>query len=402
MKILHVSPSYYPAFKFGGPIMSIHILNKALVCKGEDVTVYTTDAGFNSTNDIQLGTEYILDGVKIVYFKSNKFLDFLNTTGYNFSINLTKALKKNINKFDIIHITAVWNYPSYITSFYCIKYKMPYIISPRGSLYPLTFNKKSWKKFPYYQIAAKKMIQMANAIHYTVEDEKRQTNENLGINNYSIIIPNGLDLQKFRNLYYKTKLIENYPHLKDKKIILFLSRINWIKGLDLLIKAYYKIIKERNNLHLLIVGDDDGDGYRKKVEEWVNNYGISSMVTFTGTLTDDDKLEAYAGSDLFVLPSYSENFGMVVVEAMACGLPVVISNKVGISKEIGEGKAGIITETTVESLYKGINVLLEDQYLRDELSINGRKFVTNNYDINKVADKMIEAYKNVLKSHKRV
>ena len=113
-------------------------------------------------------------------------------------------------------------------------------------------------------------------------------------------------------------------------------------------------------------------------------------------LTGREKLEVLAGSDIFVLPSYSENFGMAVVEAMACGLPVVISNKVGIYREVEENKAGIVVDPNAESLYKGIKLLLENPELKKEIAVNGRKLVEEYYDIDKVAERMIEAYEEIL------
>ncbi len=155
------------------------------------------------------------------------------------------------------------------------------------------------------------------------------------------------------------------------------------------------LVKERNDLHLLIVGNDE-DGYSDKVKGWIREYGLEAKVTFIGMLTGREKLEVYTGSDIFVLPSYSENFGMAVVEAMACGTTVVISNKVGIYKEVDRNKAGIVVDIDAESLYKGIKLLLENPELRKEISLNGKKLVEEYYEIDKVSDKMIKLYEDII------
>jgi len=350
MKILCVTPSYWPAFKFGGPIYSVHGLNKALVKKGIDVTVYTTNVGLDGNSTIQ-DTRYTihdsqleveLDGVKVTYFGFAKFLEFFGKAGWQFSMPITKALKKQLDHFDIVYIISVWNFPSAVAAYYCKKYRKPYIISPRGLLYPFTIGEKAFKKLLYYYLVGEVALKGAAAIHYTTDDEAGQCHSFLGLRNRSIVIPNGIDLSEFANLPMKESLRERYPALKDKKVILFLGRINWKKGLDILVRAYAKLARERNDVHLLIAGNDE-ENYGTKVKHWLKEYGLKyddtssssqhlnistsiskpsilnlascilhrdTRVTFTGMLMGKEKLEAYAGSDIFVLPSYSENFGI--------------------------------------------------------------------------------------------
>ena len=383
MKILCVTPSYYPAFKFGGPIYSVHYLNKALVKKGIDINVYTTNVGLEN---IPSNKEIVIDGVKVTYFEFTKFLEFFGPTGWQFSLPLKNALKNNIKKFDLIYIISTWNFPVFIASYFSEKYKKPYIISPRGHLYKEVLKKKFFKKIPYYYIFLKRYLNKA-FIHYTTYDEAISCHFFLKLKSKYFVVPNGIEIDEFE----KVKKVEN----KDKKIILFLGRINWKKGLDILISAYAKLLKERNDLHLIIAGGDE-EGYIEKVKGWIKNYGIEKDVTFTGMVTGEEKLKMYSKSDIFVLPSYSENFGMTVIEAMASCIPVIISNKVGIYKEVEENKAGIVVEPNAESLYKGMKVLLDNENLRRKYIENANKMVKN-YDINKVADRMIEIYEKIVK-----
>jgi glycosyltransferase involved in cell wall biosynthesis len=214
----------------------------------------------------------------------------------------------------------------------------------------------------------------------------------LGLRKRKVVISNGIDLSEFSDLPLRSKLRERYPELKDKKIILFLGRIDRIKGLDILVKAYSIIAKKSNEAHLFIAGDGEG-GYKERVEQEVINLGLQKRVTFSGFLNSKERLEAYMGSDIFILPSYSENFGLSAVEAMACALPVVISDRVGICREVKDKNSGIIVETNAESVYHGLKKLLEDEGLRKELSENGKLIVREYYDIDKVADKMIKVFK---------
>jgi len=394
MKILCVIPSYFPAFQYGGPIASVHNLNKALVKKEIAVTVYTTNVGLKGK--VLTNQEINLDGVKVTYFTFFKIFEFTGPTGWQFSLSMTKALKENIPRFDLVYLSAIWNYPTAVAAHYCRKYKKPYIIAPRGIFYPYTFNKKVWKKWPYYKLISKRDMEKASAIHYTTRDELERGHPFLGLrNNKTFIAPNGVDLSEFNNLPPRENLRNKYPILKDKKVILFLSRLDWKKGLDILAKAYGIIAKQRNDVHLLIVGDGQ-KSFREIVKKWFRDEGVLDRVVFAGMLTGREKLESFSGSDVFVLPSHSENFGMAIVEAMACGLPVVITNTIGIHQEITEAKAGLVVPCDALKLSEAVTEVLDDENLSRDLGRNGQVLAREQFDFNKTADKMIEAYKVVL------
>ena len=394
MRLLVVTPSYWPATVLGGPVFSLHTLNKALARKGIDVTVYTTNVRIK--RKVIPDQETRLGGVKITYFSFTSFFEFLAPTGWQYSVPMRKALQRNIKNFDLVYILSVWNYPVIMAASICRGFNKPYIISPRGLLYPETLGKKPVKKGLYYNLLAKKYIQGAAGIHYTTHEEAENCHDRLKLRNKALVVPNGLDLSEFSGLPAKDEIRRRYPELAGKTVLLFLGRINWKKGLDILIKAYGRIAKERSDTHLLIVGGDDG--YKNRAEGLIRDLGLKERATFAGALSGREKLAAYAGSDIFVLPSYSENFGMSVVEAMASGLPVVISDKVGIYKEVKDNNAGIIVRTDAGSVYNGIIKLLDDEALGKEIAQNGKVLVKEYFDIDKAADKMIAAYEETLKA----
>jgi glycosyltransferase involved in cell wall biosynthesis len=393
MRVLCVIPKYWPAFQYGGPISSVHYLNKTLVEKGVGVTVYTTNVGLDKS--VPVNQEVELDGVKVNYFMFTKLFEFMGATGWQFSLQLTDALKENLQDFDLIYIVRIWSYPAAAAAYYSRRYEKPYIFVPRGMLCPYTFSKKIWKKWLYYYLIVKRNLEGALAIHYTSDDEAEKTHPFLGLQSRPVIIPNGIKLSEFPAFPDGQRLKTRYPHLKDKKIILFLGRIHKVKRLDVLVKAFALLAKEKKDAHLLIAGGGKGT-YCRRVKKWIRECGMNAQVTFTGILTGKEKIEAYAGSDIFVLPSYSESFGMAVVEAMACSLAVVISNKVGIYKEVKRNKAGIVIDANTESLHQAMKLLLEDFSLKKEIAANGRKLVEEYYDIDKVADKMIENFRKIL------
>ncbi len=393
MKILAVSAHYWPAFKYGGPVFTQHDLFNALVKKGVEVTVYTTNVGLQGR--VPTGRQVDLGGIKVTYFSFVNLLECLGgESGWQFSPAMRSAIKANIKDFDMVSINGVWNYPVAVASYYCRKYKKPYTISPIGTLYPETMRKNYWKKLIYLHLISRNDLQRASAVHYTTKDEERCHSE-LGLKNKSVVIPEGIDLAGFSDLPKGEELGELYQKLRRKKVILFLGRIVWKKGLDILVRAYKRIAEEHPETHLVIVGEGKSR-YRNQIIDLIKRCNLANRVVLTGALYGREKLAAYRVSDIFVLPSYSENFGMTVVEAMACGTPVAISNKVGLSQDIEKAGAGVVTECNEDSVYKGINSILVNRDFALKLAEKGKGLVAQNYDIDSVADRTIQAWREII------
>jgi len=391
MRILCVVPVYFPAFQYGGPIASVHNLNKALVEKGIEVTVYATNAGLKGK--VSTNQEINIDGVKVSYFDFFKIFEFLGPTGWQFSRSMTVALKKHLKEFDLIYLSAIWNYPTAIAAHYCRKYKKPYIVSVRGTLYPFTIRKKAWKKWLYYKLITRNDLEMASAIHYTTQDELEKCHSSLGLKNRAFVAPNIIDLAEYADLPPGSQFRNRYQIPQDKKIILFLGRIHWIKGLDTLIPAFAEVIKKEPLAVLVLAGGDDG--YKKTATELIKKRNLGEYVIFTGMLSGEEKTAALKDSDVFVLPSYSENFGMAVVEAMAFGLPVIITRNIGIASDVILAKAGLVVEKEEKELSEAILKILANPDLAKEMGQRGRRLVETEFSGSAVADKFIEVCKEI-------
>lgn len=392
MKILHVIPSYLPAYSFGGPIKSTHQLCRELVKENIEVTVYTTNVNQDKDLGVSLNESVDIEGVKVWYFKVNK------PRFWAFSYSLWKEIKKNIKLFDLVHIHLVYLFPAACASYYARRFKIPYIISPRGVLDPAMIKKKGFlKKKIYIQMIEKNNLENASLIHATSELEKEQI-LSLGLKIKNIVtIPLGIDTNEFKEV--KTNnLKEKYPELKNKKIILFLSRVNWKKGLDILISSFAKVLKIRSDVHLLIVGPED-EGYSNRVKFWINKENINNNVTFTGLLLGKEKLEAFYGSNIFVLPSLSENLGIAPIEAMYCKLPVIITNHVGIYNEVEKNETGLVIDYGIDSLYKAILKALDDEVFCKRMGENGRRLVEEKFTWNKIIIQMLRLYESILKNN---
>ncbi len=161
------------------------------------------------------------------------------------------------------------------------------------------------------------------------------------------VVPLGLDIEEYSFNSTEGKLLSRFPELNGKKIILFLGRINFKKGLNILVNAFAAIARDQDDVHLLIAGPND-TGYGKKVSRWLKKENVYTKTTLAGMLQGEEKLEAFHISSVFVLPSYSENFGIAVLEAMACGLPVIVSDKVNLRPEVVASKAGEVVPCDAE------------------------------------------------------
>lgn len=389
MKILHVSPSYYPAFRFGGPIVSVHLLNKAIAAKGNSVDVLTTNAGIDEQNKVKLNEWIEFDGIRVMY-KS-----FTGYEHYNFSIPLTREVFKLVKRYDLVHITAVWNYPVLAASLAAMFFKKPFIISPRGELIPeaRTIKSKNVKHF-YYKLIAQHYLKRASSIHFTSESERKDVMESLHLNVKSFVVPNGIDLSEFQILPKQGAFKSKHEQLSGKKYILFLGRLDKEKGLDNLIKAFSEIIQSGQDLILVLAGPDSNN-YKSELESLSAKLNLEERVYFTGFLNKDEKTAALVDAEILVLASYLENFGQVVLEAMACYVPVIVSDKVGLASDIKKFDAGLVTETKPEKIAQSITLMLQNISLKAEKLDNAKKMV-NEFSIVLQADRMLNGYRELV------
>lgn len=384
----------------GGPGISLLLLNKYLNKKGLNSIIFTTNSGYFKNLEVPLKKITDYKNTKVIFYpypEGNLFKNFFPKLYYSgiFAQELFKGIKENIKKFDLVHIHGIFSFIEINVSILSQKYNKHYIISPRGSLsLELVKRKSRYLKMIYLKLIGKRIFESSSGIHVLTEYEKEEVAKfKFNLKNI-YVVPNGIKLSEFDSA--NEEIFKIFPFLKNKKYILFLSRINWKKGLDILIPAFYEISKIYKDIYLLIAGPDN-EGYGEKIKKLIKNYGIEDKVIFTGPLYGKEKISAFKNAEIFVLPSYSENFGLAVLEAMACGKPCVISNKVGIYEEVKKYNAGIIVETNSRSLYNGIQILLKDENLKRKISENAKKIVKNEYDIEKVAEKMIKVYEDILR-----
>jgi glycosyltransferase involved in cell wall biosynthesis len=242
------------------------------------------------------------------------------------------------------------------------------------------------------------LLQNAAFIHYTAEQERVEAAA-CGFTNKELIIPNPVDLPN-RSVAPGEHLRARYPELSDRRIVLFLSRIDRKKGLDLLIPAFHGVLKSIPEAALVIAGDGDR-ALIETMQDQCRTLNIEDSVYWPGFLASEAKQGALGEAEVFVLPSYSENFGIAVIEAMAVGVPVIITDQVGICREVGQARAGLVTEAAVEPLRNAMVRILSDEPLRSALGQNGAVLARSHFASAAAIDKLMNGYESVLEGAAR-
>ena len=386
MKVLHVIPSV--SLQHAGPSTAVRDMALGLARAGETVHLATTDDDGDGHLSVSLGQPIVEDGVTCWYFPRQ-------TRFYTASWPLTTWLWRHVPDYDLVHVHAVFSYSSLPAAFCARRVGVPYIITPHGILRSWGVrNRRPLLKRLSFCLIERRILQHAALVHFTSEQERVEAEE-LGVRAPSAVISLGIDLSPFEHLPAPGTFRCQHPGLTGRTLLLFLSRINPIKGLDLLLPAFAQVRQERPDVALVLAGRGELD-YEAWLRARVRELGLEGDVLFTGFLEGEPKLAALADCDLIVLPSHSESFGMAVVEAMACRLPVVISNQVGINHEVAKAQAGLVVPCQAEALADALMRLIGDADLRRRLGANGQRLVQKRFSLEVTTQLLIELYDQVM------
>lgn len=383
MNILQVLPYFSP--KFGGPFTSTYNTSKELAKLGHKVTIITTDFHL----DKHTCNEIKKFGIKMVVFKCS-----FNLGLFLYSPDMKRWTNEHITEYDIIHMQEYRSYQNYIIWKAANRFNIPYILQARGSLSPSNIKIPIYLKFfkkIYDDFCGLNILNDSDRLIALTEFEKNEY-KHIGIPEEKIeILPNGINFSS--NNYKKGFFRNKYGIGSNEKIILYLGRIHRIKGIDLLIKAFDDLSKDFDNVRLLIAGPDDG--FLEKLKKLSNNLESKNRIIFVGPLYGEKKFEAFSDSDIFVLPSKYEAFGNTIIESLACGTPVIVSEHCGIANTI-HNICGLKFNYNKDELISKMKFLLENETILKEFSSNGCDLVFKYYDNNKIFEKLINLYNIVL------
>ncbi len=382
MKLLQVVASYLPAVRYGGTIVSVHGLARALAARGHDVHVYTTSVDGAGDSDVPLGVPVERDGVKVWYFRSPNLRRLYR------SPDLGAALARSVGGFDVVHTHAIFLWPLWAAARAAHRAGVPYVVSPRGMLErDLIAEKSTWLKGMWIAMVERRSLEQASALHVTSAREAAEAAA-FGFRLPAMhVIPNGVDPDPASSRAPSAAIAEIAA---GPPFVLFLGRLNWKKGIDRLFGAMARV----PGVRLVLAGNDE-DGYRAVLNEVAARVGVSSRVVYTGAVDGADKAALLAQARMLVLPSYSENFGNVVVEAMAAGCPAIVTPEVGMADAIGETGAGWVVDGDAVDLSGAIARLVTNAALRAEMGERGRQAAATRFSWATVAGEMEALYESV-------
>jgi glycosyltransferase involved in cell wall biosynthesis len=387
MKILHVIPAYEPAWHMGGVVRAVSQLCRGLAHLGHEVTVFTTDSGRVRRLPVPVNRPVEVGGVKVYYFKTDISLR------YFYSRSLAQACRDRIKDFDIIHIASFWCYPGVPAVNGALLHDVPYLLSVHGTLRQAALHDKFLKKWLYFNLIEKRHIRKAAALHYTTSME-RDLDVFHHFTSPSFIVPNGIDLKEVQESISRQEARKRLALDFDGPVIAFLGRLSPVKALDLLLKAVSTNSLGSQNPQVLLAGPDAGAA--ASLKDLVKELGLQARVRFLGEIGPQERTVLFAASDLLTLVSTHENFGYAAVEAMLAGLPVLVSENVGISREVLADGAGLVVPLEVAAIARGLKDMLADP---DKLQAMGQAATVaarRRYDIRNVAQEMATAYEDIL------
>lgn len=378
MNLLRLISSLDP--RGGGPIEGARRIDTQLSRLGHRLEVACLDAPGQSWQSDYPATVHALGPAKL---------------GYRYSPALVPWLHANHRRFDAVIVDGLWQYPGLAAWRALAGTDTPYFVFTHGMLDPWfkrTYPLKHLKKWLYWPWAEYRVLRDARAVLFTCEEERRLARESFWLYKANEIVtaygtdsPPDDDDSQLANGFFAA-----YPETHGKRLFLYLSRIHEKKGCDLLIDAFAQVAATDPSLHLVMAGPDQ-TGWAATLKQQAQRLGIADRITWTGMLQGDAKWGAFHAAEVFCLPSHQENFGIVVAEALGCGKPVLISDKVNIWREIAADGAGIVrpdsVEGTVDALRTWLALTPEEQ---DRMRDSGRRCFENRYRIERVATNLVD------------
>jgi len=363
---------------------------RAVAALGHEVTILTTDRELAPGETARLPALAAPAAVEV--YRQHAPAMFAT------SLPLMRALDAAIPRADIVHLHSLYLFHTWATARLCRRHGVPYLLRPHGTLDPFLWKRHRARKAVIEALFQNRVLRHAAALHYTAEDEMRLA-EPYAQGARGIVVPNGLDLEQYATLPPAGTFRAKHPETGERRIVLFLSRLNFKKGLDILVPAFARAAKRHPDLHLVIAGPDDG--MQARTESWIAAEGIGERVTFTGMLGHEAKLAAFRDAAMFVLPSYSENFGLAIVEAMACGVPVAISDRVNIWREIEQEGAGLVGAPDIDTVTRQIETLAGDPASAVRMGSQGRALAAGRFSWAMIARQLETVYRSLARPERR-
>jgi glycosyltransferase involved in cell wall biosynthesis len=382
MKVLHVIPAV--SSKYGGPSNALLPMCRALRSHGVEAQIASTDAEPGGHIQVELNSPTTYEGVPAIFFRKQW------SEAFKYSSAMARWLGRSVADFDLVHIHGVFSHAALSASRSCRKHGVPYLIRPLGHLERWALDQKPTRKKMFLKLGGMSMLRNAAAIHYVSASEKDLSEEALATN-HGVTIPLGIKLDTLTSSAAGERDRNRRPY------VLVLSRLLPTKGIDVLLKAFLAARRDPSlsDWQLIIAGDGPPQ-YEEVLKQLIAQGNAGDAVHLTGWLDGKAKARALDGASLLALPSYHEAFGLCVVEAMARGVPVLVSPQVALAPEVQAARAGWITPVEVDSICDTLAAACGDREERGRRGEAGRT-LSQKFSWDVVAEQLVQLYESVLK-----
>ncbi len=385
IRVLHVIPSVAP--RYGGPSTAIAAMCDALNrATGVTAEIAATDAdglgrydraAWKSATPLHL---FPVDGSERTK-RSSVLRDWLNV---------------NTANYDLVHTHSVWNHPVYAARRAAVRHRKPLVYRPCGMLSDYTWSRNRLAKVAYWLARERGNVRAAAILHCTSDGEAAEVRAHRAVRGRVEVIPNGVDAAAWTTPASRDELRRRCgANAAGRPIVLYLSRLHPKKGLtEFLLPALARL---DSSAFLAVVGgpDDHAPGYEAEVRDTITRLGLAGRVALLGPVPAAERWAMFDGADVFALPSRSENFGIVVAEAMARGCPVLITDGVQAHEHVTRAGAGVVTATTMDEVTDGLNRLLADVNNRTDMGNRGRAYAREQFDWDRIAGRLATIYREL-------
>jgi glycosyltransferase involved in cell wall biosynthesis len=388
LRILHVTPSFYPAWAYGGIPRCAFELCRSMVRLGDEVTVWTTDV-LDETR--RVGRRHdVVDDIRVEYFPNAS-----NHLAYQSQLYLPRGLwrhaRAHVAEFDIVHFHSHRHLLQFVVRAAVQRAGRPYVFTGNGTVPRIERH-----------LIAKRVVDVCGASRFLRDAAACIAVSNAEVPDYRavgvdpdriVVIPNGLPLDAFHDLP-KPGFFRNAYGLDGAPLVVFVGKITPRKGLDVLLHALSRVSE---SVHLAVVGNFMMP--EEPIRELVRALGLTDRVRFAGLLVEEDKLAAFVDADVVAYPSVNEIFGLVAGEALMCGAPVVVCDDSGCGEMVRAAAGGLLVPYgDAAALANALQALLDDQERRKQLVANGRRFVQQHLGWDRIAQDTRDLYREIVRA----
>ena len=398
MRVLQVIPSVAPVR--GGPSQAVLAMVKALRSQGVDAEIATTNDNGSELLDVPLNQRIEYGESVPAWFFPRFSPSVASVREFAFSSELTSWLWQHVSDYDLLHIHAIFSYPSTVAMAIARLRNIPYIVRPIGQLCEWSLEQSARKKQIYLNLIEYANLNHSQALHFTSQQEQQETSK-LGLLTPSFILPHGLSLTSSSAVQEEEFLASARQRLRqtlnlpeDEPIILFMSRVHPKKGLDYLIPALGQLTD--HSFTFVIAGSGDPE-YEANIDELLLCTGMRKRTHRCGFASGEMKQLLLQGADIFALTSHSENFGIAVLEALAAGLPVLVTPGVALASVVEQHQLGYVSELDVDAIAQAIQHCLTHSEAAKQMGDRARQLIREQYTWDRIASNLIEAYTAILK-----